>query len=396
MWLIPFLALGGPGCDHCPVTGRDEELNLRTTVNPAFNAVARDEFSAMIDADRYLRRSESFETLIARTNEHFWDPEDPDYIDYDAAVPDDEPLAPFDVIPERHSAIWDTLDDGRRINFANESLRMRISGILHGEQGAFSLSTGLADMLVDPGAQEYASNQAREEARHVHAFALYMKSRFGGDIMEPTPTLDRILKRLVASNLIYEKFIGMQMIIEGIAMGLFASMYQEANDPLLKRLSQLVMTDEAFHHKFGRVWAEENVPGVSEELRCELEDFAREMFHDVLLNLVGAEQKVALYRRCGIDADFAVAAMAEVITDDTRRKFMREGTNIFRTLIKTLWQAGLITDRSRSYYQGWIDMDEIAGEGQWNVGDEIAEAGIETLKEINAGKRKIVRTIKGG
>jgi hypothetical protein len=350
----------------------------------------------MIEVERYLDRSDSFETLIARTNEHFWNPEDPDYIDYESAPPVDEPLIPFTMVPERHSAIWDTLDEKAQLKFTNESLRARISGILHGEQGALSLSTGLSDMFVDPGAQEFVTNQAREESRHVHAFALYMRSRFGGEITPPTPTLNRILSSLVASDIIYEKVIGMQMVIEGIAMGLFASMYQEANDPLLKRLCQLVMTDESFHHRFGRIWAEENVPGITEELRDQLEDYAREMFNDVLMNLVGADQKIGLYRRCGIDPDFAIAAMNEAITDDTRRRFMQDGTNIFRTLIKTLWQGGLITERSRPYYANWIDMDEISGEGRWNVGDEIAEEGIASLREINAGKRRVVRKVSEG
>ncbi len=378
------------------MSGKSAEINRQTTINPAFNAVARDEFASMIEVERYLDRSDSFETLIARTNEHFWNPEDPDYIDYDSAPPVDEPLIPFTMVPERHSAIWDTLDEKAQLKFTNESLRARISGILHGEQGALSLSTGLSDMFVDPGAQEYATNQAREESRHVHAFALYMRSRFGGEITPPTPTLNRILSSLVASEIIYEKVIGMQMIIEGIAMGLFASMYQEANDPLLKRVCQLVMTDESFHHRFGRIWAEENVPGITEELRNQLEDYAREMFNDVLMNLVGADQKIGLYRRCGIDPDFAVAAMNEAITDDTRRRFMQDGTNIFRTLIKTLWQGGLITERSRPYYANWIDMDEISGEGRWNVGDEIAEEGIASLREINAGKRRVVRKVSEG
>jgi hypothetical protein len=372
----------------------DRKLNSKTTINPAFNAVARDEFSMMVDTERYLERSDCFDTIIERTNEHFWEPTDPDYIDFDVAPPKDVPLMPFEMVPERHSAIWDTLDEGGKIEFTNESLRQRLSGVLHGEQGALNLSTGLADMLLDPGAQEYACNQAREEARHVHGFALYMQSRFGGEIMRPTPTLDSFLNDVVASDVIYEKIIGMQLLIEGLAMGIFASLYQGANDPVLRRLCQLVMTDEAFHHQFGQIWARENVPGVTEELRNQLEDHAREMFQHLLLNLVGADQKVDLYKRCGIDPEFAVGAMREAITDDSRRMWMREGTNIFRTLIKTLWSAGLITERSGAFYNQWIDMDEIAGEGDWTVGAEIAEAGLRELVAINDGKRRIIKPLR--
>ena len=371
----------------------DRNLNDRTTINPAFNSVARNDFSAMMDAERYLDRSEHFETLIARTHEHFWNPDDADYIDYTVSPPAGEPLLPFEQIPERHSEVWQKLDEAGRIRFADETLRMRVSNILHGEQAALSLSTGLADMLLDPGAQEYACNQAREEARHVHAFARYVQARFGGRVMRPAPVNDRVLGKLVASNVIYEKLIGMQMIVEGIAMGLFASMYQEANDPLLRRVCQLVMTDEAFHHKFGQIWAQQNVPGVTQELRDELEDYTCAMFQDLLVNLVSPDQKVELYESCGIDPQFAKAAMNEAITDDARRMWMRRGTNIFRTLIKTLWSAGLITERTREAYHMWVDLDEIAAEGEWTVGEAIAEEGMATLRDINSTKRSIVKPL---
>lgn len=370
---------------------RSRKLNERTTVNPAFNAVARNDFAAMLDRKRYADRSGDFEQMIARTNEHFWDPLDPDYIDFEQAAPSDEPLIPFDMIPERHSAIWDTLDEGRQIQFANETLRLRISGILHGEQGALSLSTGLADMLLDPGAQEFALNQAREEGRHVHAFALYMQHRFGGDVMEPTPTVERILKDIVASEVIYEKFIGMQMMVEGLAMGLFTSLFQEANDPVLKRLVQLVMTDESFHHRFGIVWARANVPSLTEELSNELEDYSLSIFQDLLRNLVAPHEKQELYQRCGIDVEFAAGALGEVMTDERRKRLMGQGSNLFRTVIKTLWNAGLITGRTSDWYGQWVDLDELAGEGDHMVGQPIADDGIARLAEINAGKKKIVR-----
>ena len=58
-------------------------------------------------------------------------------------------------------------------------MRWQISNIIHGEQGALNLSTGLADILLDAGAQEYATNQALEEAQLVTAFFFYIKTRWG-------------------------------------------------------------------------------------------------------------------------------------------------------------------------------------------------------------------------
>ena len=62
---------------------------------------------------------------------------------------------------------------------------------------------------------------------------------------------------------------------------------------------------------------------------------------------------------------------------------MKEATNIFRVLIKTLLNAGIITDRTRAFYGMYVDMDELKAEGDRMVGDDIAEEGIAYLKAIN-------------
>jgi hypothetical protein len=65
---------------------------------------------------------------------------------------------------------------------------------------------------------------------------------------------------------------------------------------------------------------------------------------------------------------------------------MKEATNIFRVLIKTLLNAGIITDRTRAFYAVYVDMDELKAEGDSMVGDAIAEDGIKFLQEINFKK----------
>ena len=163
--------------------------------DPAYRAADPDDFPAMIEPGRYARRSSDFEEIIARTEEHFWNPEDPDYVDFAAPFPtDQDTIVPTWFVLESNTAVWDRLDDGQRIRLTNQSARWSLSNILHGEQGALSLSASLCDIFLDPGAQEYAANQAREEARHVHAFTKYMAARFGGAVFPvgdlPAETLD--------------------------------------------------------------------------------------------------------------------------------------------------------------------------------------------------------------
>src|ERR1044071_64315 len=158
-------------------------------LDPTYQTVAPDDFSSMIEPGRYARRSSHFEEIIARTEEHFCNPEDRDSIDFETPWKREEPILPLGFVIESHTAVWDRLDAGQRVAFTNETARWLSSNLLHGEQGALSLSASLCDIFLDPGAQEYASNQVREEARHVHAFTRYVAARFGGT---PYPDGDTI------------------------------------------------------------------------------------------------------------------------------------------------------------------------------------------------------------
>lgn len=168
-------------------------------------------------------------------------------------------------------------------------------------------------------------------------------------------------------------------------MGAFATLYQKSNDPLLVRLCQLVMTDEAFHHKFGKIWADRTIPSLSQEEHNLVEDWAAQCFQTLLFNLINAEQMKVVYESVGIDWQEARDAILEAFGDDQRREQMKQSANIFRVLIKTLLNAGIITDRTRPYYAMYVDMDELRREGERMVGDDIAEDGIRFLQSVNFG-----------
>ncbi|HEY2773361.1 MAG TPA: ferritin-like domain-containing protein [Candidatus Binatia bacterium] len=365
------------------------------THDPIYNTVGRDDFRAMLDVHRYGERTGAFDAIISATHDHFWDPVDPAYIDYESTSFDltQETIMPMDFSVELNSAVADKLDEGQKIRLANEVSRWSLSSLLHGEQGALSLSASLCHILRDPGALEYASNQVREEARHVTAFTKYIHKRFG----TPYPcgqTLGELMSELVLAPEVYKKLVGMQMLIEGLAMGAFATLHTKTRDPLLRRMVQLVMTDEAFHHRFGKIWADRTVPQLSEEQHEIVEQWAADCFQKIFFNLVNAEQKQVIYGQFGLDWQWVRSAVQEAFTDNDRRRLMRENTNIFRVLIKTLLNAGIITDRTRGVYAMWVDMDELKVEGDVTVGDSIADEGIAYLRDINRGRKPIGRALK--
>ncbi len=183
-------------------------------------------------------------------------------------------------------------------------MRWQISNIIHGEQGALNLSTGLVDILLDAGAQEYVTNQAREEARHVTGFSYFMKSRWGA-AYPVGEVLGDLLEDLIETPVVYKKLVGMQMLLEGLAMGAFANLQKHSRDQVLCRLVQLVMTDEACHHKFGKIWADKTIANLSPAERDRVEDWAAECFETLRFNLVNIRQKWMVYEQFGLDWEWA-------------------------------------------------------------------------------------------
>ncbi|MBN9541534.1 MAG: ferritin-like domain-containing protein [Reyranella sp.] len=359
------------------------------TYDKAYDTVAPEDFPAMLQVARYGRRSDAFDGIISATHDHFWDPLDKNYIDFD--LPFDmatTPIAPQEMVVELRSAVADRLDERQKIQLSNDVMHWSVSNLLHGEQGALSLSASLCHILLDPGAQEYAANQAREEARHVTGFTRYIAKRWGA----PLPvgkTIATVLADLVSTEEVYKKIVGMQMLIEGLAMGSFATLNAKTNDPVLRRLVQLVMSDEAFHHRFGRLWAAKTIRHLKADEHKKVEDWAAQIFQTLLFNLINAEQKQVIYAKYGLDWKWVRDAVKETFTDDDRRNQLKESTNIFRVLIKTLLHAGIITERTAPLYAVWVDMKELEAEGDGIPGDVVAEEMLVVLREINAKRKRI-------
>src|SRR5215510_4901991 len=114
------------------------------TKDPAYNAVDPKDFPSMMEVDRYGARSTAFDKIISATHDHFWDPLDPKYIDFSEKFDlQNEYLMPPHLNLDLQTAIGDKLNDKQKIQLVNASVHWGMSSILHGEQGALSLSASL-------------------------------------------------------------------------------------------------------------------------------------------------------------------------------------------------------------------------------------------------------------
>ena len=363
------------------------------TYDRIYKAVQPNNLDAMIEVDRYNDRSNIFDSLISQTHDHFWDPMDVRYVDYSINFDLNSDLVlPEEMFSEFNTPTINKLDSKTKIRLANENTRWLISSLLHGEQAAFCLCTQMSSMLLDPGAQEYAANQAREEARHVSAFSRYIKTRWGKPYKAGS-ALSNLLNELVDTPNVYMKLIGMQILVEGLAMGLLTVIYATTHDPLLKRITQLVISDETYHHKFGKTWAEKTIPFISPEEHNQVEDWAAYCFEKLILNLVNIDQRQQVFENLGLDWYTIKADYLNQNEIETRKVQLQQQGNIFRVLVKTLINSNIVTARTLPIYAQWINIKMLEQESDPLdiIGQLIAQESIIFLKDINGKRRSVLK-----
>src|SRR5213594_3072279 len=147
----------------------------------------------------------------------------------------------------------------------------RLSQFLHGEQGALVVCGQLVNSIPELDAKLYASTQVVDEGRHVEVFERYVKKLH--KIYRIDPLLKGVLDEILATNLWELKLLGMQMIVEGLAIAAFNVMRRQTADPTLTQLLDYVLQDEGRHVNFGYFALRRSIPAMEPDKREFLEDF---------------------------------------------------------------------------------------------------------------------------
>ncbi|MDP6377716.1 MAG: ferritin-like domain-containing protein [Pseudomonadales bacterium] len=229
-----------------------------------------------------------------------------------------------------------------------------LSQFLHGEQGALLCCGELVNSVPDVEGKLYAATQVMDEARHVEVFHKYLKKL---DKSYPiTGGLKNVLDAILEAETWQQKCVGMQIMVESIAMGSFKNMLVTAADPLLKDIVTLTARDEARHVAFGIISLQHEIPKMPEEERAALEDFAL-LGLNILVGRagdarvpgrsVGFEQPLI---DAGLDPKEVVAVLTEERQSNPPPK--TEQQPLFQHyLIPNMQRVGLISDRIRPQYE---------------------------------------------
>ena len=171
--------------------------------------------------------------------------------------------------------LWAKLTEREIRKFRMEQLSWSLSQFLHGEQGALLATAQIVDAVPWMEAKYYGATQVMDEARHVETYDHYLRDKIGKEYAI-NPHLKTLLDQILTDSRWDMKYLGMQILVEGLAMAAFALMEKFSNELLLKQLTQYIMRDESRHVAFGVLSLEGYYKELNEKELREREEFTYE------------------------------------------------------------------------------------------------------------------------
>ncbi len=244
-----------------------------------------------------------------------------------------------------------------------ESLKATLSQFMHGEQGAMMTAAKIVETVPWIDAKYYASTQTMDEARHTEVFAKYLHTKLG-DAYPMGPYLEAQITDLLEDSRWDIAYLGMQIVIESLALAAFGSMHRSTQEPLLKKLLRYVMADEARHVAFGVLSLAEYYQGLSS---AELKE-RQEFLIDATVRSRARSTLPELWHRLGVDLDALMPFLLEGAATIDRSMFTTFENGFFAKLVPNVRKLGLLDANDGYLRKAW----EQAGIMRYDVGDDTA------------------------
>ncbi|NUP10263.1 MAG: ferritin-like domain-containing protein [Polyangiaceae bacterium] len=237
-------------------TASNEEIPRPSPSSPRLRGGAASDRSDRIDARHdvtfvydYTSERDDLRSLYEKAKSAQWNAKDA--LAWDTKVDPEAENFANSFIPIFGTPIWDKLDKTRELpQLRRHVCSYLLSNFLHGEQGALLATSQLACSVPNAEAKLYAATQALDEARHVEVYSRYLREKI--ELTYPvSPHLKALLDEILREPRWDMKFLGMQILVEGLALAAFGVISQTANEPLIREIVRLIMLDESRHVAFG-------------------------------------------------------------------------------------------------------------------------------------------------
>jgi P-aminobenzoate N-oxygenase AurF len=305
-------------------------------------------------------------------------------IDWSHQVDLENPLRTSDeTVPIFGSRTWDRLGPPERAQVRHHTVAWQFSQFLHGEQGALICASKIVQTVPNLDAKFYAATQVMDEARHVEAYSRYLRDKLG--LAYPiNESLKALLNDVIADGRWDMTYLGMQVLIEGLALAAFGLIRDVAVDPLAQAINAYVMQDEARHVAFGRLALRDYYRQLSEAERAEREEFCVEACYLMRNRFLGEE----IWRTLDFDAQDCID---HVRRSETLAQFR---ALLFTRIVPTLRDIGMFGPRVRAAFADMgvlgfeqVDVEALMAHDE-HVADEVdARRAAQVQDTIETGRQ---------
>jgi hypothetical protein len=229
-----------------------------------------------------------------------------------------------------------------------ELFKAQLSQFVHGEQGAMMTAAKIVETVPWIDARYYASTQTMDEARHTEVFAKYLRTKLG-DAYPMSPFLKSQIWALLEDSRWDIAYLGMQIVIESLALAAFGDMLRRTKEPLLSKLLRYVMSDEARHVAFGVLTLSEFYSSLSEAELLERQEF----LVDATLNSRARATTPEVWERMGTTAQQVVPFMMEAAQKSKVNPTGGFARGFFAKLVPNVRKLGLLDANGGYLRQRW-------------------------------------------
>jgi hypothetical protein len=256
--------------------------------------------------------------------------------------------------------------DKEWLQFGIENRNWNLSQFLHGEQGALLCTAKIVETVPWYDAKLYASTQVVDEARHVEVFGRYLEEKLGGGF-QVNAHLRMLLDDIINDSRWDMTYLGMQVMVEGLALAAFGFLHQTTQEPLLKQLLRYVMSDEARHVAFGVLSLKEVYDGMTDLEMKDRQEFAFEAAVRMRDRFMSQE----VWERMGVNVRDIVPL---VLADPTRGLFQ---SMLFSKIVPNCKKLGLLDRNDKWLRHRFEEMGVIQFEDWADTGEEYAAFSLE-------------------
>src|SRR5207302_2530768 len=245
--------------------------------------------------------------------------------------------------------------------FQVEALNWRMSQFLHGEQGALICTAKIVATTPWIDAKYYAASQVMDEARHVEVFSRYLDTKLDGHY-PVNPALQQLIDDIIGDSRWDMTYMGMQIMVEGLALAAFGFMHHVTEEPLLKKLLRYVMSDEARHVAFGVLSLQEYYAGLSAAELRERQEFAYEVARRLQRRFAHTE----MWERMGVDPQ-AIYRTMDQVQPPAQRMFQQL---LFSKIVPNCKKLGLLDTADGWLRERFSEIGVIEFEDWTDTGEE--------------------------